>query len=265
MGSTAFDLCTCGSGLPFARCHGDPANDYARATALGEAEAIAALFPAVRAHGAAIEVFLDELVAGPDDLAVDDSRLGEGVALLEAAERRRLVDSWARPYADRWASLTRAASDTAAAERALIVGALRMGVDERRRVPRDIVEVLEDGQLRRSPFAALALVLPPMFVWSRDEAAAAFAAASGRRKLADRLRAVEDVAYALASFDHIRRTRRLVGRLAAELPFAGLPVASETLAGPCREVELDDTSARTATAAILIAYVEHIANADAHS
>jgi hypothetical protein len=97
MGSTAFDACTCGSGLPFARCHGDPANDHARVTALREAEAIAALFPAVRAQGAAIEVFLDEI-------------------------------------------------------------------------------------------AALALVLLPMFVWSRDEANAASAAAAGRRELGARHR-----------------------------------------------------------------------------
>jgi hypothetical protein len=37
---------------------------------------------------------------------------------------------------------------------------------------------------------------------------------------------------------------------AGDLPFDGLPVASELLAGSCREVEFDDTSARTATAAI---------------
>jgi hypothetical protein len=259
MGSTAFDSCTCGSGLPFVRCHGDPANDYARVTALREAEAIAALFPAVRAQGAAIDAFLDELAAETVDVDIDEARLGEGVTLLDTAERRRLVDSWARPYADRWASLTRAASDTAAAERALIVGALRMGVDERRRVPRDIVEALEDGQLRRSPFAALALVIPPMFVWSRDEANAASAAASGRRKLRERHRAVESVAYALASFDHLRRTRRLTARLAGELPFDGRPVASDLLAGPCREVELDDESARTGAVALLIAYVEELA------
>lgn len=66
-------------------------------------------------------------------------------------------------------------------------------------------------------------------------------------------------------FDHLRRTRGLVARLAAALPFDGLPVASETLAGPCREVELDKASARKAAAALLIAYVEQIARAEAHS
>jgi hypothetical protein len=259
MGSTAFDSCACGSGLPFARCHGDPANEYARVTALREAESIAALFPAVRPHGAAIAAFLDDLAAETDELDIAAARLAEGAALVDAAEHRRLVDSWARPYADRWARLIRAAGDTAAAERALIIGALRMGVDERRRVPRDIVEALEDAQLRRSPFAALALVIPPMFVWSRDEATAAAAAASGRRKLRERHWVVEKVAYALASFDHLRRTRELTTRLAGALPFDGLPAASDLLAGPCREVELDDGSARTAAAALLIAYVEELA------
>jgi hypothetical protein len=260
MGSTAFDACMCGSGLPFARCHGDPANEFARVAALREAEAIPALFPFVRAEGTAIDAFLEQVAAETvDDLVVDEDVLTEGVALLDARERRRLVDSWAAPYADRWASLTRAASDAAAAENALLIGALRVAVDERSPTPHEIVALLENGQLRRSPFAALAFVIPPMFVWSRDEANAASAAASGRRKPAQQHKAIEDVAYALATFDHLRRTRGLVARLAAELPFEGLPVASGTLAGPCREVEVDDGSARTATVALLIAYVEEIA------
>lgn len=95
-----------------------------------------------------------------------------------------------------------------------------------------------------------------MLVWSRDEANAASAAAWRRRRLAHRHEAVEKVAYALISFEHVRRTRRLTARLAVELPFDGLPVSSALLAGPCREVELDDASARTAAAALLIVYVE---------
>jgi hypothetical protein len=256
----------CGSGLPFARCHGDPGNEYARIAALNEAEAIPALFPFVRAQGPAFEAFV-ERVAGDaaEDDDIDVSVLAEGISLLDAGERRRLVDSWAVPYADRWASLNRAAGDTAAAERALLIGALRVAVDERAPTPRDIVGLLEDRRLSGSPFAALSFVVPPMFVWSRDEANAASAAASGRRKPAQRHHAIEQVAHALATFDHLRRTRGLVARLAAELPFEDLPVASETLAGPCREVEVDDESARTAAAALLIAYVEQIALADGYS
>ena len=65
----AVDLCQCGSGLTFERCHGDPSNDYARQTALQEARAIAALFPAVRVRGGAVglDYGLNHVVPGTQD------------------------------------------------------------------------------------------------------------------------------------------------------------------------------------------------------
>jgi hypothetical protein len=227
--------------------------------AVQEAEAIAVLFPSVRPRGAAIEAFLADAAARVGETEdVSDGVLEDGFALLGEAECRRVVDSWAGLYADRWGSLTAAAGDIGAAERALVTGAIRAAVMERCSTPRELVEPLEGGALRRSPFAALALAIPPMFVWSRDEAGAGAAAAWRRRKLAERHTAIEQVAYALVTFEHLRRTRRLAAGLAEELPFEGLPVASELLAGTCRDVELDDSSARTASAALLIAYVEQI-------
>ena len=229
MGSAATDVCACGSGLPFSRCHGDPRNEFARVQALREAEAIAWMFPSVRLSGAEVDAFADRAAlehSSDDDLP--KALLDEGLALVNGAERQRLVEVWAETYADRWASLTRASGDVDAAERALVVGALRAAVAERQPTPHELVEPLEGGALRRSPFAALAVVLPPAFVWSVDEARAAELAASQRRGRG-RMDVVEGVAYALMTFTHTRRTSALAARLAAELPFAGLPEASRTL------------------------------------
>jgi hypothetical protein len=58
------------------------------------------------------------------------------------------------------------------------------------------------------------------------------------------------------TFTHVQRTSALAARLAAELPFAGLPEASQTLERACDEVERSLDAARATTAALLIAYVE---------
>lgn len=196
MGATAMDACRCGSGLPFSRCHGDPRNEFAREQAVREAESVAMLFPSVRLQGAEIDAFAERVAAAhPEDDPPGDV-LDEGLALVDALEWRRLVDSWAELYADRWQSLTETAADRGAAELALVRGPLRAAIAERQASPRGVVEVLEDSALRRSPFAAFALVVPTPYVWSRDEAAAAeIAAAHSKRR--ERSAVVEEVAYAL--------------------------------------------------------------------
>jgi hypothetical protein len=257
MRSTAVAPCRCGSGLPFSRCHGDPRNEFAREQALREAESVAMLFPSVRLQGDEIDAYAERAAAAcPDDDPAEDL-LEVGLALVAAPERKRLVDSWAEPYADRWQSLTETAAYDDAAERALVKGALRCAIAERQASPHAVVEVLEDGKLRRSPLAALGLVVPSLFVWSRDEAAAAeVAAAHSKRR--ERTEVVERVAHALMTFAHIGRTRKLARRLASELPIVDLPQASKILAAACDGVERDVEAARAATAALLIAYVEQL-------
>jgi hypothetical protein len=257
MGSTAVDTCQCGSGLPFSRCHGEPRNEFAREQALREAESVPMLFPSVRLQGDEIDAFAERAAAAfpEDDPPVDI--LDEGLALVDVSERRRLVDGWVELYADRWRSLTETAADRDAAERSLVRGALRVAIAERQASPLRSAEVLEDGALQRSPLAALALVLPALFVWSRDEAAAA-AIAAAHSKRRQRSEAVESVAYALMTFAHVARTRRLACRLASDLPIAELPEASKVLSSACEDVQSDIDAARAATAALLIAYVEQL-------
>jgi hypothetical protein len=253
--STASNICACGSGLPFSRCHGDPANAFAREAALREAEAVPWMFPCVRAEGTEIDAFAERAALEHPSGDVSEATLERGLDLVDAEQRAAVVASWAEPYADRWASLTRAAGGPEAAEDALVRGALRAAIAERQATPLELVRELDDLALRRSPFAAVSVVVPPMFVWSVDEARAAQVAAE-QRSTRRRANAVQDVAYALMAFTHIRRTSALVARLAAELPFAGLPEASQTLEHACNEVERSLNAARATTAALLIAYVE---------
>jgi hypothetical protein len=257
MRSTAMKACQCGSGLPFSRCHGDPRNRFAREQAVREAESMAMLFPSVRLQGEEVDAFAERAAAAYPDEDPPAHVLDEGLALVDASEQRRLVDDWAEPRADRWRSLTETAADRDAVERAVVKGALRAAIAERQASPHSVVEVLEDGRLRRSPLAALAVVVPPLFVWSRDEAAAAEVAAA-HSKPRKRSGVVEGVAYALMTFAHIARTRLLARRLASELPLVELPEASNILSSACDEVERDADAARAATAALLIAYVEQL-------
>ena len=215
------------------------------------------LFPAVRARGDEVERFLAAAAAEhptPDDVPAEV--LQEGLALLGDDERERIVELWTLPYEDRWQSLTAAAANIPAAERALVMGALRAGIAERQPTPAEVVELLEGGRLRRSPLAALALVIPPPYVWSVDEASGACAAMQGRRRSRKRMDVVESVAYALMSFEHVRRVRSLCARVAGELPFAGLPRSSLLLRGACADVRREAPAARAAAAALLIAYAE---------
>jgi hypothetical protein len=257
------ELCTCGSGLPFSRCHGDARNAYAREQALREAEAIPALFPFVRVHG--VDRFVERAAAAVREDDVPESLIDEGLSEVGRREWRRTVDHWAVPYADRWASLTGAAGETGAAERALVGGALRAAIQERLATPSELLEPLEHGGVEPPQYAALAVAVPPAFVWSIDEARAGQAAARGRHKTRQRVDAVEQVACALMSFDHVRRTRALADRLARELPFEGLPKASRVLANACDEVAADLGAARRTAAALLIAYVEQLTAAHAVS
>ena len=249
--------CQCGSGLPFARCHGDPRNEFAREQALREAEAISSMFPFVRVDR--IEELIERAArdGGAED-AADDI-----LSRIPQAEWRRVIDSWAAPYADRWESITTTAADVEAVERALVRGAVATAISERSTAPRELAESLEDSGAAPSPYPSLALMLPPPAVWSIDEARAAAAAARRRRSPLERMDAAQEVAFALMTFLHIRRTRGLAARFAATLPFAGLPNASRLLQHACADVEAKLDAARITTAALLISYAEQLQASEA--
>lgn len=226
--------------------------------ALAEAHDISALFPWVRPRDAVVEAFAQrvalELARG--DPRVPPGRVEEGVALLDDSERRRIVDDWASDYPDRWSSLCTAAGDVALTERTVVASAVRGAISERRPVPRGPVAMLEDGRLSGSPAAALALVLAPPLVWSRDDAILLCAAAADRspQPFFD---AAEELATEHVDEWHAQRVQTLAERLAAQLPITGLSRASRTLMEGCRRVDADEAVAYGVAAVLLAAYALH--------
>lgn len=231
--------------MTFARCHGNPENEHARAQSLLEARQIAVLFPSVRL-GAREALARAESVArelGDADEPTDEA-VEAVAAAVDAGEARRLVESWTRAYPDRWASLVHAAADVTAAERELVRGASMVALLERLPTPRDLLVELELVEL--PPGAALAFVLPPQLVWSLDEARAAAAALPS---------AFGDVAAALGRIDHAERVRSLARLVRAELPFDGFPHTSAAIEEAAELVEADLGYARAVAALCLEAYV----------
>ena len=204
--------------------------------------------------------FADRVAAdlGEEDEPADDM-LDEGVALVDEAEARALVRDWIDVYPDRWASIVHTGGDERAAVEAVVRGAVEVAVYEHATTPQELLVKLEAEPLPAG--AALALVLPPFFVWSLLEAHAAVAAASGRGGAVELLQPVEEVAYALIRVDHEQRVRRLAGRVEAELPFAAYPSASDQLAEGSRQARSDVAFVRAVAALMLAAYVQHLAPA----
>lgn len=241
------DLCSCGSGRSFERCHGDPANEFARVQALAEARQIALLFPSVRLSDPRSLVLADRIAAqlGEDEEPRDEA-LEEVVAVVGADERRHVVDAWVSEYPDRWQSLSHTSGDVAGAERELLKGAVAAAIHERLPTPRDRLVELELVEL--SPGPAFAFLVPPQFVWSYDEAWAAAAADPER---------IEEVGSALGRIAHVERVRRLADLLRRELPFAGFPRTSATVAAAVASVD-ELPFARSVTSLCLLAYVQEL-------
>lgn len=238
-------LCSCGSGRCFNRCHGDPLNEFARTQARVEARQVAVLFPSVRPRASEALALVDRLARElGDGEELDESALAAAASAIEERESRRLVDEWAAVYPDRWSSLAHAAANVQAAELELVKGALEAAVHERLSTPLALVMELELAEL--SPCPALALLIPPQFVWSYDEARVAAVT------LPDR---IDDVAAALGRFEHVERMRALGGRLSRELPFPGFPRTSALVAEACRAAEGDLEFARAVATLSLAAYV----------
>lgn len=233
------ELCICGSGRPFRRCHGLRGSERRHLKrelhALGEVHDLALLFPFVRPKGTAIEAFADRLAAEMGDEPRDSTpaEVAEGVRLLSNGERRRLVRSWAGRYPDRWRKVCSEVGDAGLAERALVASSVRAAVADRIVCPPAVVAELDGGALEGSPGAALALAIAPQAVWSYDEVLTR-----------------DDPT---VTTQHVARVRVQASRLRGRLPFAGLPRASATLMSGCRLVA-DDAAAAGVAALLLEAY-----------
>jgi hypothetical protein len=203
--------------------------------ALAELHDVALLFPSIRPKGGAISAYADRLAAeiGDEPRGSTPAEVADGLRLLTAGERRRVVRSWAVVYPDRWRKVCLDVGHTALAEQTFQASAVRAAVADRIVCPPAMVATLENGELERSPVAALALAISPFAVWSYEDVLAPEAPA--------------------VTGEHVARVRAQVSRLRRRLPYEGLSRASATLGHGC-ELASDEAAARALAGLLLEAY-----------
>ena len=115
--------------------------------------------------------------------------------------------------------------------------------------------VYEGGLFGDAPIHAIALLVRPPTIWALDEAIDAERLfPRGPRFVPERFAAIEHHAYGRIRAEHLARLRRAVDRIVAQLPTAGLSVASATIACGCELVADDDPRARAVVARQLARY-----------
>lgn len=203
-----------------------------QARALAEAESIALFFPDVRPQGALVE----------------------SVERLAVVERRRIVDSWAARFPERWAVLAGEAQDVELAERALVAGAVRCAIGDRKPCdPAGLAEIEAASDVH--PGNALAAVIPPSTVWDYELAVeAAAAAAQGERQAA-----IASIGF--GCFDRCEpRLRERVAWVERQLPFPPFPRASAVLREGCEFFATRPGFDAELACAVLEAYVRLLAS-----
>jgi len=112
------------------------------------AQNLARCFPELRPRGEEVIAFAEETAAmlGEDDFHVPSDLLAEGLERVELAERRRLVEHFAADQPLGWRRLVAdLRANPVAAERALVRGAIKWLICERRDRPRSVLAALEGG------------------------------------------------------------------------------------------------------------------------
>ena len=257
------DRCPCGSETKYKRCCGataDQAERLARSlAALEEAAELPRLFPHLRAEGDAIEAFAERVAREVAGGEVAAERLAEGTALLDEAERTRIVETFAREHPGDWKEIAGAAVTRAAAEEALLGGAVRAAVESRAAPSGYVLHAIQESELLQdNPLEALGLALPPARLWSIEDPMRAGDATIGRSADDDWLDAIEDAAEESWSDWHETRLAELVANLARHLPDPTFPRASAVLADACAELERDADAGPQVATVMLANYLVHL-------
>jgi hypothetical protein len=172
---------------------------------------------------------------------------------LEGSVQRRLVEWWSAEASERPVVV-----DDGCDVRA---GAAHVSEDARRALLRWLplshreLVVLEAGVLRGDPACAVGLLVRPPTVWPL---AAARAGASrhprGPSFESSRFAALEEHACSVVGSRHVARLRQAALRIVAQLPFARLPAATDTVAAGCAVLLEDDERAAAVAATLLARY-----------
>lgn len=223
------------------------------AEAVEEAYTLPVHFPRLRARGAAFEAWAAAAAArGLDDVTVQD-----GLALLDAAERARIVRECREGKGTAWAGIVEEVGEKLAAETALVAGAVVAAVVERIPPPALRIAFLEKFP---APTHAdtLASVMHAEDLWSILESARldeelvrldeelceeAFERAFGG--------AVADFARRQWTDWHEERLRELVTRARALLPYEAFSTASDSIAAACDAFDCE-SAVRDELAALLL-------------
>jgi len=254
--------CFCGSGRPVPLCHELPRGERRRRRgeldALAEAHDLASLFPGVRPRDEVFDAFAERAGAtlGPEQPAPPVELVENGLALLDDAERRRIVESWSRVYPARWASLVRDGGVEPLLSRAVVFGAVGVSILEWRRVPAAALDLCELGDCDDVPANALTLLVEPPLVWSIEDA---MRAASRHRRRSRQFEPAHFEAIAaygarVMSAEHRLRLRAAAGRIDAQLPIGGRPRATRLLRDGCEVLLRDDWWCRAIGGRLLALY-----------
>jgi hypothetical protein len=231
-----------------------------RLDALAEVHDLGALFPFLRPQRADALAFADRIADSlADGEAVTTELAEQGLDLLDESERRRLVTSYATAYPGPWASVCEDVGDAAVAERALVIGAVKAAIGERRLPPRGVLEDVEAAEEELdTPEKTLLFILPPASVWSIRDVVGASEAAQGIEEFGDWIGAIDAVAEERLSDEHAKRIRQLARHIARRLPLDGLPRTSALLTRACEEVEGDEDGCYELAMHLLTNYVVHL-------
>jgi hypothetical protein len=219
---------------------------------------LAGFFPWLRPEETAVLRFAEDVAheLGPNDGDVPPERVDKAVALVGDAERRRLVEQFARRQCEQWEAVCADAGDTPALERSLVRGAVRAAIVERRLPATSRLADLESGKAPvRSPRDVLAVTLLPETVWSAPDEQAAEQAAADAETEREWLTAVTTVAVERLHDAHARRVQALAAALRRRLPALGFPTASAMLDDAYVRAETSRDFAETVVLALLSAYV----------
>ncbi len=167
--------------------------------------------------------------------------VGQGLKLLDPAERQGIIEGWRVHHRGRWPSLIVDDGCDVRIGRSVVTDRVRAILLEWLPLSPIDLAVYEGGLFRRSPAHALALIVRPPTIWTIDEAVAADRLAPpGRRFVPARFDAVERHARGRLCDEQLTHLRAAVSKIETQLPLHAFPVASATVAAGCAVIAVDD-------------------------
>jgi len=165
----------------------------------------------------------------------------EGLELLDPAGRRRVIDGWRAHRHDRVGAQVTDGGCEVSIGGVPVTGELRLALLRWLPLTHSELAVYERGLFRDAPARALTLILRPPTIWPAGDAVTADRLVPGGPRFEpERFRGLEHHASGRVRSAHLARVRAAVARIEQQLPVAGFPVASSTVAAGCAVLAADD-------------------------